>query len=569
MSLKLHKRIKVFLFLSILMIFFSQVTGSDLSPGIIKNKHFQQIIRHEISVDNTIGCNFLGETEEDYLGVHVSGIGDVNNDGYDDFIVGAPFKGNQAGKAYLILGRSDNSWTEFNLSHANASFIGENDYDWAGRWTAGVGDVNGDNYDDFAISSIFNDPGLENAGQTYIFFGGVDKEWKINTSLLQANASFIGEGVGDQSGHGVYGIGDINHDGFDDILISGMYNDEGGTDAGQVYVIFGRPTDQWTMGLSLTYANASYIGNGEEDQLGLDAAGVGDVNKDGFSDFVVGAWITEQSVKVRKLYLILGGNTDDWTTDKSISQNNGSFVNEKDTGLDSMVFSLDWISGAGDVNNDGYDDIIFGVYEDDEGIVNAGQTYLFFGRATDKWMNNLSFSQANASFINQIAQGWSGSSVSGVGDVNDDGFDDFLIGSPGQFLIENAYFKGRADLFLGKPSLQWTVNMSLTNADISFGDQPTGDGFGFHVSSVGDVNNDGFPDFTISAPYSANKAGKVYLILHPFHDKTSTEISSSSTTASDATTTTTPTPSPGFSYFVLFSLIGLIGIKKRILRKPR
>jgi len=518
-----------------------------------QNRLFKsQIASIDISTYETPGYAFIGETEGDSLGIYISGVGDVNNDGYDDIIIGAPGAENQAGKAYLILGRSDILWTEFDLSQVNASFIGENAWDWAGRWVSGVGDVNGDGYEDFAISAMYNDEGGTDAGQTYLFFGGPNRKWKINTPLSQANVSFIGETSGDQSGHGVFGIGDTNNDGFDDFLISGMYNDEGGTDAGQIYLFFGRPTNHWTISLSLTQANASYIGNGVGNTLGLDAAGVGDVNNDNFSDFVIGAWVTENSIKIRKLYLILGGHTNQWTMDQSVSQINASFFNDKDTNLASMFFSLDWISSAGDVNNDNYDDILFGVYEDDEGGNNAGQTYLFLGQPTDFWTKNLSFSQANVSLIGQLTDGWSGSSVAGVGDVNNDGYDDFVIGSPGRYTIENASFSGQAHLILGKPLYQGALDVSLAKANVSFSGQSQGDGFGFHVSGVGDVNNDGFHDFAISAPYSTNKAGKVYLILHPFNNWT--------WPITSATTTTTMTKAKAGTFPSLLSVLGIFGI---------
>ena len=108
-------------------------------------------------------------------------------------------------------------------------------------------------------------------------------------SLGNSNASFIGETGGDQSGKTVAGAGDVNGDGYDDLLIGAFLNDDAHINAGQVYLIFGRSSG-WTMDIDLSKANASFVGEERDDQAGIDAAGVGDVNNDGYDDIVIGAY---------------------------------------------------------------------------------------------------------------------------------------------------------------------------------------------------------------------------------------------------------------------------------------
>ncbi|MCK5302816.1 MAG: FG-GAP repeat protein, partial [Candidatus Thorarchaeota archaeon] len=225
------------------------------------------------------------------LGSHFDYVGDVNGDGIDDFIIGEPYWGSSAGKgsAYLFLGRLDASWDELTLADAQASFIAEASGGWFGRWTAGLGDIDGNGYADFAVSDQGNDEAGHNAGKLYVFLGGSDVSWTMDTPASQSNVSITGEATGDLLGHGVYGIGDTNGDGYDDFIVSGMRSDEGGSDAGQLYLFLGRPHGQWLDTYSAADANASWIGT-TGDLLSLDASGVGDVNNDGFADFAVGAW---------------------------------------------------------------------------------------------------------------------------------------------------------------------------------------------------------------------------------------------------------------------------------------
>ncbi|MFX0115739.1 MAG: integrin alpha [Candidatus Hodarchaeota archaeon] len=527
----------------------------------------------KIPIDEAItggqGYELIGEIADDWAGAHVYGVDDVNRDGYDDFVIGAfQQKPGGTGKAYLILGRPASQWTSFSLSKANASFLGENVGDIFGRWIAKVGDVNNDGFDDFAISAMANSESAPQAGQTYLFFGGATRPWALNTPLSQANASFLGEGAKDYSGHGVYGVGDTNSDGYDDFIISGEGNDEGGFNRGQAYLIFGRPTNSWSKDTPLNLAaNASFIGIQNDSLLGFDAAGVGDVNNDGFSDFALGVFhptdnkLADENndgfsdalfgVK-RQVFLILGGSSPRWRMDLPISCANASFLFEE-LPSDGYTLSGDWLSGMGDVNQDGYDDFLVGTYRDSEGGEEAGKSYLFLGRPTNQWLLQNSSDVANASFIGEAVHDWSGWSVAGAGDVNNDGYDDFIIGACN--LVDLGLFSGaKAYLFLGRSTNLWSKGFALLGADVTFSRQGVHSGFGIHVAGVGDVNNDGFDDFTISASHddeAGRDAGKVYLLLGLFAPGTPS----------------TTTDSEGLSYItplgLTLSLVTIIWARKR------
>ncbi|MFX0054606.1 MAG: integrin alpha [Promethearchaeota archaeon] len=475
--------------------------------------------------------SIVGNHSPGYLGTHFDGVGDVSGDGVDDFIIGET-RHPGTGKAYLFYGRLDAAWTNLTLSDAQASFVGEHNEDSFGRWIAGLGDANGDGYNDFAISAMFNDEAGDMAGKVYVFFGS-EAGWAVDTLATQANVSIVGEAANDRLGHGVYGIGDTNGDGYDDILISGMLNDEGGLDAGQVYLFLGRPQNLWLESYSAADANASWIGT-PGSGLSLDASGAGDVNNDGFADFAVGAFPRINGAAQRKVYLIFGSDKANWSMDQPISTSNASFVGPSDTGVETLAVSANWIAGSGDVNNDGFDDLIVGAFEENVEGALSGQTYLFFGRSTEHWTHNVTFSNANASFLGITAGDWAGWEVDCVGDVNGDSYADILISAPTRISVPSQSLSaGHVYLILGGPNDKWEMGTTLANADSILTSEQTHAGYGFHVQGIGDVNNDDISDFAIGAPDfddSSYNVGKIYLVL------------SSATTAS--TTTNTPPPPP-------------------------
>ena len=250
-------------------------------------------------------ASFFGESAGDSSSSSVSGVGDVNGDGFDDFIIGASGNsqgGAAAGQTYLILGRSSGWSMDTDLSLSNASFIGEATFDSSGDSVSGVGDVNGDGFDDFLIGAPFGSSFL---GENYLILGR-SSGWSMDTDLSMSNASFFGESAGDSSGGSVSGVGDVNGDGFDDFLIGAYSNDEGGMTTGQTYLILGR-SGGWSMDTNLSLSNASFIGELIGDSSGDSVSGVGDVNGDGFDDFLIGASFNSQGgVGAGQSYLIFG-----------------------------------------------------------------------------------------------------------------------------------------------------------------------------------------------------------------------------------------------------------------------
>jgi hypothetical protein len=341
-------------------------------------------------------ASFLGEHESDQASYYTSTAGDVNGDGYDDFLITSTHNDEQAenaGQVYLILGRGDADWgRDYDLAAADASFLGEAEEDRLGRSATGVGDVNGDGYDDFLIGSISNDEGGVDAGQSYLFLGRAREGdpdydpdrpwWGPDYPASQADASFIGETPGDESGRRVAKAGDVNGDGLGDFLIGAALNDQAGPDAGKAYLIFGRPSADWGRDASLSDADASFMGEDRLDQAGRRVSGAGDVNQDGFHDFLIGAphftagEDDPDSWSEGRVYLIYGREGADWGQNYPLARADILYTGKPEVGA--AGYDMAWI---GDHDGDGLDDFLIGAYGGRNNNQVPGEAYLLLGSA--------------------------------------------------------------------------------------------------------------------------------------------------------------------------------------------
>jgi hypothetical protein len=492
----------------------------------------------EIEAGSTAGFAINGVDVSDQSGVSVSSAGDVNGDGFDDIIVGAyladPNGTSAAGTSYVIYGGATGANVALSAieagSTAGFAINGVDVSDLSGRSVSSAGDVNGDGFDDIIVGAFFADPnGTSDAGTSYVIYGGATGA-NLELSAIEAGstAGFAINGVDvlDRSGVSVSSAGDVNGDGFDDIIVGAHLADPNGTSAaGTSYVIYGGATGA-NVALSDIEAGstAGFAINGVDvsDSSGISVSSAGDVNGDGFDDIIVGAYLADPNgtSNAGTSYVIYGGATGANVALSAIEA--GSTAGFAINGVDMSDFSGRSVSSAGDVNGDGFDDIIVGAYRaDPNGTSYAGTSYVIYGGATGA---NLELSAIEAGSTAGFAingvdlSDRSGRSVSSAGDVNGDGFDDIIVGAYGadpngtsaagtSYVIYGS--ATGANLELSDIEAGSTAGFAINGVDVS-------DFSGFSVSSAGDVNGDGFDDIIVGArladPNGTSDAGTSYVI---------------------------------------------------------
>jgi Ca2+-binding RTX toxin-like protein len=351
------------------------------------------------TLDGINGFAINGIAANDWSGSSVSSAGDVNGDGFDDLIIGAynasPNGIFDAGQSYVVFGSNSGFGAGLDLSTLNGSngfaINGIAVFDSSGSSVSSAGDINGDGFDDLIIAATSADPnGITNAGQSYVVFGSNSGFGAgLDLSTLNGSNGFAINGIAayDSSGSSVSSAGDVNGDGFDDLIIGAVFADSNGiTNAGQSYVVFGSNSG-FGAGLDLSTLNGSngFAINGiaAYDQSGLSVSSAGDVNGDGFDDLIIGAnGAAPNDISFAGQSYVVFGSNSGFSASLDLSALNGSngfAIN----GIAADDQSGSSVSSAGDVNGDGFNDLIIAaVSADPNGINAAGQSYVLFGQGT-------------------------------------------------------------------------------------------------------------------------------------------------------------------------------------------
>lgn len=361
----------------------------------------------------------------------VSGIGDFNGDGYDDVLLGDPIYNTSAGRSLLYYGGPSMDNTA-DLTFSTASSPVQ------GIMLAPLGDINGDGYDDIGIGAV---------GYVRIYYGGSSPNSTVDLSLGSGGVNaMIGSGVGD-----------INGDGYSDFA---MADASYSTNTGRVYLYYGGATPDNTVDITITGTANSTLGAGLQR---LD-----DINGDGYADIAVGA--VGYSSNTGQVYIYYGGASMDTTADITLT---GEATNNYFGQLLSPV--------AGDLNGDGFPDLAIGAYGHSS---SNGKAYIYH--------LSHSLSLANPISINTPAISF--------GDVNGDGLIDKVT-------TDTSYSSntGRAYIYYGTPSgYRPTANVTITGP-------ATGSEFGTNSAALGDINGDGYSDIVVAAPKHSSNQGTVYI----------------------------------------------------------
>ncbi len=488
-------------------------TNGDDYDDVIVGVNGSAYIYHGGSLmDNATDITLSGSAAA-YFGNSVSGAGDINKDGYDDVIVGAHNYSSSTGRAYIYHGGSSMDAT------ADVTFTGENTGDMLGSSVSSA-DINRDGHADAIVGAIGYLSG-SSRGKVYIYSSNIETTWKnilsgsanFNTLQVKENAYiknakiddvaigrvssdllpsedgqyFIGSGetldnvadakiTGDTNnklGYSVADAGDVNGDGHDDIIV-GTYNEK------KAYIFFGN-----SLVANLSIENASITLGSNDEYFGYSVSSAGDVNGDGYDDVIVGA--RAYNASTGRAYIYYGGPSMDSIADVTLT--GGTNFNE-------FGYS---VSSAGDVDGDGLDDVIVGALRYNS---YQGRAYVFYGSSFSS--STISAGSADVTLTGETGSSYFGRSVSSAGDVDGDGLDDVIVGA-------DAYnsSQGRAYVFYGSSFSSSTI--SAGSADVTLTGETAGDAFGYSVSSAGNVNNDQYDDLIIGAAEYGSRRGRAYV----------------------------------------------------------
>ena len=395
-----------------------------------------------------------GEAASNAFGYAVEGAGDVNADGYDDLIVGAYGYSSNTGRAYVFHGSSSGI-----SSTAAATLTGSSASSFFGAAVRGVGDVNNDGYGDVAVGAY----GLSEAT---VYFGSSAGITTTGAVTLSGSSSSTGFGVG-------VGAADVNGDGYSDVLV-GEYKYT--TNYGRLSVYHGSAAFDSTAD--------TQIGGGVASYFGWAVDGAGDVDDDGYEDVVVGAYYFS-SYKGRAY--VFHGSSSGLSTSPTTTLAGGS---------SNYYLGFD-VAGAGDVNADGYSDIIVGMYGYSS---STGRAHIYHGSSTgvDTTVDlNLTGVTAAAEY---------GFAVDGGFDVDNDGYSDVIVGERKQ-----GGNVGAAYVYRGSASgIDSTADTTLAGT--------SGAQFGRSVAALGDVNGDGYGDAGVGGSSLTSSTGRVW-VFHGYVDE--------------------------------------------------
>jgi hypothetical protein len=396
------------------------------------------------------------------LGIAVAVVGDINNDGYDDVMVGAErycLTVDSEGAAFLFYGSA--AGLAFTPAWSGGGNAQGSRY---GGAVAGAGDVNGDGYDDFIVGARRLKVSYSEEGAAYVFHGSPSGPGDYPTW------SQFGNQKSALFGSAVASAGDVNADGYADVLVGAplMESDPIKNGEGMAFMYLGSPgglsgSPAWSRG-----------GGSPGMQFGAALAHAGDVNGDGYDDVLIGA---PNPVQQGQAFVFFGGedglaSDPAWTATDQQTQGNFGYA----------------VAGAGDLNQDGYGDIAIGAPTARIGDVEiGGVVYVYFGSPTGlgnepEWVIT----------INQIGARF-GTALSPAGDVTGDGLDDFLVGAP--YYKFSKPTEGGVFLFPGKPTGSaaprpaWQVYGGKADALL-----------GSALSGAGDFNQDDRFDLVAGAP---------------------------------------------------------------------
>jgi hypothetical protein len=401
------------------------------------------------------------------FGYSVASAGDVNGDGFSDVIIGAytyNYMGNiDYGLSYVYHGGPDGLNTSTTWSAEGNQFGAQ-----FGVRVSCAGDVNADGYSDVIIGAYGYDNGQPSEGVAFIYHGSASGINTIPAAMVESNQANA------NMGFSVAGAGDVNGDGYSDVIVGAYLYDNGEVDEGAAFIYQGSVSGINTTAAAMVECNQANA------NMGFSVAGAGDVNGDGYSDIVVGAWLYGDGQTDEGAAFIYNGSASgiNTTAAATLESNQASAF---------MGFS---VASAGDVNGDGYSDVIIGAWQYDDGEADEGVAFIYNGSGSGiNTIPAVMLESNQASF-------YLGYSVASAGDVNGDGYGDVIVGVTG---YDNGQTdEGAAFIYHGS-----ATGINLIPAARVESDQANAR-MGNSVACAGDVNGDGYSDVIVGGSVYTN-----------------------------------------------------------------
>ena len=383
------------------------------------------------SVNGINGFRLSGRGAYDGAGHFVGYAGDVNGDGFADLMV------LRSTGTSVVFGSAAGFPADTDLGALNGAdgfTITGVPLGGSARGPATAGDINGDGYDDIVLGF----PGAsQNRGVAYVVFGkasGFGSTFDVSSLNGSNGFALTGHGGGDYAGVSVASAGDVNGDGFADVIVSSIFAHTNGQ--GASYVVFGKASgfpgnlDLSTLNGANGFKISAGVGVGA---TGWSVDGAGDVNGDGFDDLVIGALGASPNGPFSGASFVVFGKASGFAANLDLSSLNGSngFAISGAAAHDGAGYS---VAAAGDVNGDGFNDVIIGAYHVSAHGKDSGAAYVVFGGPTG-FAANINLSSLDGSNGFELTGGAefdrAGRDVSSAGDINGDGLADVMVGAAG------------------------------------------------------------------------------------------------------------------------------------------
>lgn len=365
-----------------------------------------------------------GTNDNDQFGYSVSTIADVNDDNFEDIIVGAPYAedaGTNRGRAYVFYGDT-NLPASINAENADIILNGTNDNDKFGFSVAGLDNLypDPDGADEWMVGAPYAEDTGTDRGRAYIFYGA-ENSLPASINAENADVTLNGTNNGDLFGYSMAYLENIGNGSTHDFAIGAPFAEDTGSDRGRGYIQYGSTS----LPSTINAESMSVIINGtnDGDQFGFSVVGTGDVNDDNYDETLFGAPFAEDTGSNRGRAYVINGASGALAT--TVNAENANVILNGTNDGDQFGFAL---GEAGDLDDDGNNDIVVGAPFMDGSGSDRGAGYVYLGK--DSMPTSI-----NAESMNLIVNGVHnndqlGKSVTGKNDLNGDGFDDILFGAP-------------------------------------------------------------------------------------------------------------------------------------------